>query len=631
MTRQADDTRLIKNQRGSNLFPVIVATTLTIVLLAAAPAEAAKKRRSSGATSGGGGGGGPLVLQTPPPRNPMEHNNRGVELGSKGLWNDAIREHEEALNADPENTTFRQNLSSAHLHYADLLASKKKWYEAIGHYREALYADPANLPADAHLDKCLQALGKNPDDYAVRAALADEADIAGNYPVAIVEYRKCVKMTDNGPSRFRLARVLYKQGKVVEAYEELRLAINKEWKTTENNELANCHCLMGDILWEVTMKAKEQGRGPLYLKRLSNVGICYRRAATINPNNTDAIRGLINAAKEAVAISDSFDNNLMLGSGYALAGDFERAKQSYNKCWQLSPNSPALHKARSAYHLMVVSSAMATPKLLQESVLKIEKELEKRPDDPELLYIYGRGQEALKNNDLALRAYEKARSINPHANPDLLEGIKRITGQGEPTQVASKPAGGASGKPTATAGGGKDGGDGGGDTPEKPPEKKIDPNAPPPSKVSPQTYEAIKGKIAAGDNKGADADLSAILDKFPEEGTAYLLRGGIKEQTGDMAGAAVDYRMGKSFKAPGALDALRQLDGSRFNKQIQDAKALIQAGNFVESASTLKQVTRMAPDLPTPHRLLGDVLDKLGEKKEAERERKKADELDKKE
>ncbi|MDZ4837779.1 MAG: tetratricopeptide repeat protein [Candidatus Melainabacteria bacterium] len=626
MTRHADDTRPIKKRSGNNLFPVCLAATLTLIVLTADPADAAKRRRSSGATSGGGGGG-PLVLTTPPPRNPMEHNNRGVELGSKGLWNDAIREHEEALNADPESEIFRRNLSSAHLHYADSLASKKKWYEAIGHYREALYADPANLPADSHLDNCLKAIGKNPDDYAVRAGLADEADIAGNYPVAIVEYRKCVKMSDSGPSRFRLARVLYKQGKVVEAYEELRIAINKEWKTTENNELANCHCLMGDILWEVTIKAKEQGRGPLYLKRLSNVGICYRRAATINPNNTDAIRGIINAAKEAVAINDSFDNNLMLGSGYSLGGDFERAKQSYNKCWQLNPNSPVLHKARTSFHLMVVSSAMATPKLLQESTLKIEKELEKRPDDPELLYIYGRGQEALKSNDLALRAYEKARSINPHVNPDLLAGIERITGQsqgGEPTKVASKS--GPTGAP-ATAGG--DAGGGGSDV-AKPPAPKIDPNAPAPSKVSPQAYAAIEGQIASGDNKGAETALSAILDKFPEEGRAYLLRGGIKEQTGDMPGAAVDYRMGKSFKAAGAVDALKQLDGSRFNKQINDAKQLIQAGNFVESASTLKQITRMAPDLSTPHRLLAEALDKLGEKKEAERERKKADDLDKK-
>jgi len=559
----------------------------------------------------------------------MEHNNRGVELGSKGLWNDAIREHEEALNQDPENKTFRMNLSSAHLHYADLLASKKKWYDAINHYREALYADPANLPADSHLDNCLKAIGKNPDDYNVRSGMADEADIAGNYPVAIVEYRKCVKMRDNGPSRFRLARVMYKQGgmKVVEAYEELRTAINKDWAPNEQNELANCHCLMGDILWEVALKAKEQGRGPMYLKRLSNVGICYRRAATINPNNPDAIRGLINSCKEAIAINDSFDNNLMLAGAYTLGGDFERAKANYNKCYQLSPNNPALHKARTAFHLMVVSSALATPKLLEESRMKIEKELEKRPDDPELLYIYGRAQEALKNNDLAMRAYDKARSINPHVHPDLLAGINRITGQGNPTQLASNPGGGANPQGGGTAGGPAGGGEGGDKQPPKP---KIDPNAPAPSKVSPQEYEAIKQKMAAGDNAGADADLTGILDKFPEEGTAYLLRASAKEQAGDMAGAAVDYRMAKSFKAAGAEDALRQLDSSRVDSLMKQAKELMAQSDWVRAASTLRQAIRLAPELPAPHKLLADALEKMDDKKEADKERKKADELQKK-
>lgn len=627
MTRQADNTRPIKIT-SSTRFSIALTSTLSLILLLAGPTEAKKTvRRSTGATSGGGAPG--VVLTSPPPRNPMEHNNRGVELGSKGLWPDAIREHEEALNGDPENEVFRRNLSSAHLHYADLLVSKKNLYGAINHYREALYADPANLPADANLDRCLKAMGKDPDKYSVRAALADEADIAGNYPVAIVEYRKCVKMTDNGISRFRLARVLYKQGKVVEAYEELRTAINKDWSQQEQNELSNCHTLMGDILWDVTLKAKEQGRGPLYLKRLSNVGVCYRRAATINPNNADAIRGLINATKEAIAIQDSFDNNLTLAGAYSLAGDFERAKACYNKCWQLQPNNPALHKARTSFHLMVVSSALATPKLLEESRMKIEKELEKRPDDPELLYIYGRAQEALKNSDLALRAYEKARSINPHVNPDLIQGISRLTGQ----PIASAAAPGATGAPQG--GGGAPGAvaaaassAAAGDAVANA-APKVDPNAPAPSKISLQQYATIEQKIISGDKDGAITDLTAILDKYPDEGKAYLMRGGVKEQAADLSGAAVDYRMASSLKVPGADDALRQVDSSRVNDLTTSAKQAISSSDWVMAASLLKQVVRLAPELPEPHKLLAQVLDKMGDKKEAERELKKADELQK--
>ena len=84
------------------------------------------------------------MMTTPNPTNPLEHNNRAVELGSKGLWADAIREHEIALEGDPYNEQFKTNLSGACLRYGDMLASKKKYYEAMVQYRKALFADPAN-------------------------------------------------------------------------------------------------------------------------------------------------------------------------------------------------------------------------------------------------------------------------------------------------------------------------------------------------------------------------------------------------------------------------------------------------------------------------------------------------------
>src|SRR5262245_60501006 len=100
MTRQADNTCPINLTDWRKPISFLLIAVLTTILLSPAPVEAKKSKRhySGGGGGGGGGGGSGVVLQTPPPRNPLEHNNRGVELGSKGLWPDAIREHEEALN-----------------------------------------------------------------------------------------------------------------------------------------------------------------------------------------------------------------------------------------------------------------------------------------------------------------------------------------------------------------------------------------------------------------------------------------------------------------------------------------------------------------------------------------------------
>lgn len=615
---------------------------LTATFVLPGPVEAKGRKRSRGTTTSGGGGGGGVHLSTPSPRNPLEHNNRGVELGGKGLWADAIREHEIALNGDPENTQFRQNLSSAHLHYADMLANKRKWYEAILHYREALYADPNNMPADHHLDECIKQMGKNPDDNKVREKMADDAEISGNFPIAIVEFRKCVKMSDNGMSRFRLGRVLYKQGKIVESFEELRTAINKEWLKEERNELSNCHALMGEILWDVTLKAKQSGRGEIYMKRLNNVAVCYKRAATINPNNTDAIRGLITSAKEAVAIKDSFENNMMLAGGYVLAGDFERARMLYEHCYTLDPQNPVLHKARQAFHMFVVTSPMASPAVIQSSVLKIEKELEKRPDDAELLYIYGRGKEDLRDNDLALRAYKRAYGINPYINPDLAMGISRLTGVNPDGAPLGSPGGspgmGAPGGMTAAAGtmggGGVPGGGGiaqastGSPPVGAPPQQQIA-RAPTP-KINPAVYDAINGKVAAGDLAGAEQDLMALVDREPTEGQAWYLLGNVQEQQGKLSQAKANYRQARNLGAQGADDALRQIDSSRINEIMGQATGFINAKDFVKAAAALRQAIILAPDLPGPHRKLQEVLANLGDKEASEKERKKADELEKK-
>ncbi len=83
--------------------------------------------------------GGDIQFKTPTPTNPLEHNNRGVELGTHAIWTLAIKEAELAVKGSPDNDIFRKNLSGARLRYGDLLVRQQNVPEAIDQYREALF------------------------------------------------------------------------------------------------------------------------------------------------------------------------------------------------------------------------------------------------------------------------------------------------------------------------------------------------------------------------------------------------------------------------------------------------------------------------------------------------------------
>ncbi len=585
---------------------VVASLAQSLTFVSPLPAESARRR--------GGGGGGGVYLQTPNPQTPDEHNNRGVELGNKGLWQDAIREHELALGAEPDNQTFRTNLSAAQLRYGDMLFNKKDFYHAAIQYRGALYVDPGNGPADQHLDEALRQANINADDPKVRARIADEAEISGNYETAIVEYRKCIKMVDDGYNHYRLGQVLSKAGKVVEGYKELRTSVSREWPVDQKNTLSDAHRQLADVLKDHAFRAKEGGEGTVGMKRLLNSGIEYRRAVTINPANASAIHGLIEIAREAVAIKpNSFDNHLMLAGAYQLAGDFDHAKQEYETCYRLGPNNPALAAARKSFHSSLVSSPLATPALLASTMGSIQTQLQRNPNDPELLYIYGRGKESQGDTRTALAAYNRAASINIHAHPDLAKGIKRLGG------FVAEGAG------------------------ESAPQETIAPTkapkGPSPEELKKQqakeeeakklkVYSDLEEKIRSGKLDDVQKELTALTDANPGDAKAWRLLGNVHEKKGDLDQAAVCYRQASMMKDTEAESMLRQINTSRVQPLLKEADKAASEKNWVQAAATLRQAISIAPNLPLVHRKLAEALKQLGDTKEAERELKKATDLE---
>jgi tetratricopeptide (TPR) repeat protein len=605
------------------LFCLIATFILTGNLLsdAAARRTHAARRPAAGAKSG-------VILSTPNPRTPLDHNNRGVELGSKGLWPDAIREHEEALNGDPENQTFRTNLSSAELSYARVLARSGKTYDAMVHYREALYADTNNSDADHELDTLIQKSShKDPLTLSVRLNMAEEAESSGNFPVAIVEYRKCVKIADSGPMHARLGSALLKQRKPVDGFIELKLSLTKDWGNTEKKDLADTHRQLADILKQYALLANGNGKTQTAIRRLDNAAIEYRRALTITPDSSDAQRGLVEVTREAVGLNpNSFDNHLMLGGAYQLQGDFERAKDEYEKCWRIKRDDPRLMIARRSYHLAVVSHpSIASPLILASTIQKVENSLADNPNDPELLYIYARGKETQQDQVAALKAYQAAAQINPYIFPDLQDRIRSLSG-------GATPVGASAGQPLSIASAAPG-------TPVKPGDKTPAATAPttapataaPPPEPAKDTaaYAEIESKLNANALDDAEKKASEIVEKNPKDGHGWFLMGNVKEKKKDLDSASVAYRMASSLKDPGAKEALARVDMARVKPSLDQADQLMGQNKTAEALSAAKDAVMLAPSIPIVHRKLAEVLRKLGDAKGAQAEEQKADTLEK--
>lgn len=550
---------------------------------------------------GGGGGGRGVMLQTPNPTTPVEHNNRGVELGQKGIWPDAIREHEIALQMDPHNTSWRTNLSAAHLEYGKYLAAHGKKFEAGAEYRRAMIIDPANAQADAELDNVLRSLKRNPDEYDYRRSLADDADVSGQYDTSIVEWRKCIKIRNDPYSHSRLGAVLIKAGKTVEGYKELRTAVGMSWPEGQEKELADTHRQLGDILKDFALKAKDRGAGSKGMQRLYNAAVEYRRAVTIYPGNGGAIEGLLQCGQMALAIKPSFDNHLYMGAAYVLAGKFPNAQMEYNECYKLKPNRPELSTARVAFHQAVARSGNASQEQVADSVAKVKKLIDDDSENARLWYILGRLREAQSDYEKAKKCYDKAAQINPLIDKDLKQALVRIGAT--PAEVAS-----------ATPSQAK--------TPEASKEALQ-------KAMKEKARVELEQMVENGDNDNAITKGQEAFTKDPKDGSIAGIIGRAFQKKGDANSAKSWYRIGSGLGDSNSTRFLEEIDADRVAEKMKEADGLFKDGKIIDAKSIYQDVIIMAPKRADVHRKVGDCMKAMGDTEGAKKEYDDADRIEK--
>ncbi len=614
MDKMSLETYYLFNSGSSqmkHLTKILLSAMLCLSLLPQAADGASKRRVRSAGRSGGSG----VVLQTPNPVSPIDHNNRGVELGSKSLWADAIREHEIALSMQPGNKDFRTNLSSAQLRYGNVLFKSGKTYEAMKQFRGALFIDPDNLPADDGLDACYRKAGKNPEDLSYRKKCAEDFAVSGHFEDAIVEYRKCVKMNDSGPTHADLGYTLIKADKPVDGFQELKIAVQKTWGNNEKTDLAQVHRQMGDLLKDFAYKAKNSGRGSVGMRRLLNAATEYRRAVTLNPSDGNAISSFIEVVREGCQMKPCFDNYLMLGGAYLLAGDFAHAKIAYEQCHKLDSRRTELVPARVAFHQAVARSPLAGPELVAESISKVNRFLESDPNNERWWYILGRLKQHQNDTQGAIEAYRRAEKINPLVDPDLPTQIRILGGA---------PAGGVQ---TASAGTNTAAATSGVPAVTQPVQPVVDVR-------SLEAYSKIEGSMSSNPQSALEL-VSDLLTKAPLDGHAYMLKGNILQKLGQsdkalLDDAAVAYRQAAAFKEPNAEDALIIVNTIRVQDNLSRADQYSSARDFVKAAGELNDAIIKAPNLANLHRKLADVMKSMNDPDAAKRESEKAEKIEKK-
>ena len=267
--------------------------------------------------------------------------------------------------------------------------------------------------------------------------------------------------------------------------------------------------------------------------------------------------------------------------------------------------------------------------------------MKQTPNDPELLYIYGRGKEAQGDTEAALRSYEAAAAINPLIYPDLKDRINSLINGGHmpikvDTTVATAgapltPLSGTSptGAPLPTQGSTTNVGAVGVPVPSAANNMNPGFNAGSDLIKNLNIYAEIENKMRTNDLNEAEKLASDLVQKEPNNGKGWLILGRIAEKKGDLDNASVSYRQAAYLKEPQAKAALDQIDASRVQPMLKEADLAAKQNNWVMAAANLKDAVTLAPNLVIVHRKLAEALKQLGDAKEAQRETKRADELEK--
>lgn len=187
---------------------------------------------------------GVLRALTPEQQKALKHNDRGMELFSKGKLDGAIKEYGEAIRLDPKLAAAHNNLGSAQFAAA-------RFEEAVAAFRQALELDAESGQTFFNLALAQIKLGRQKEatdalDSALRCyATAGEAHLkAGRLKEAEEAFRGMLQIDpEYGPALLRLGLVYNDASR----YEESAQCARRVAEREPNNPAA--HALLAEALY----------------------------------------------------------------------------------------------------------------------------------------------------------------------------------------------------------------------------------------------------------------------------------------------------------------------------------------------------------------------------------------------
>jgi tetratricopeptide (TPR) repeat protein len=288
------------------------------------------------------------------PGNAAYRNNLGLALFRSGRVDEAIEQYREVIKSSPE-------FPDAHTNLADALSRKGVFAEAIEEFRAAVKALEAGKAEPQETCRAYSNMAN---------AMLRHGDVAG----AIGAYRKALTLkSGSAECHNNLANALLQGGQINDAVAHYRMAVELDPNFAEAySNLGNTLAQLGRPDEAVALYHRALKVNPKYARAYVNLGSTmgrvgrvddaigyFRQALQIEPDNADALGNLGKALLSKGRFDDAaaqfrkaLEGNpsnvrawVDLGTTLTVAGRLEEAVGPFRQALKLTPNDPSIHRS----------------------------------------------------------------------------------------------------------------------------------------------------------------------------------------------------------------------------------------------------------------------------------------------